>query len=129
MESFATGLKRIYDACKEAGVEVEFLRDDYGFTVRFHRHCGEGWNQDQHQNQHQGANTGADDETTGVDWEIRKNAIIELVRNDTSISRKKIAKETGYTARQVERSLDLLKQEGRIVREGPAHGGKWIIYD
>ena len=45
MEAFATGLKRIFDACTEVGVKVEFLRDDYGFTVRFHRHCGEGWNQ------------------------------------------------------------------------------------
>ena len=43
MESFATGLKRIYDACTVSGVKVEFKREPYGFTVRFHRHCGEGW--------------------------------------------------------------------------------------
>ena len=43
MESFATGLKRIHDACREAGVKVEFYGDEYGFTVRFYRHCGEGW--------------------------------------------------------------------------------------
>lgn len=43
MESFATGLKRIHDACNDAGVIVEFRGDAYGFTVRFYRHCGEGW--------------------------------------------------------------------------------------
>ena len=43
MESFATGLKRIHDACNDAGVKVEFRGDAYGFTVRFYRHCGEGW--------------------------------------------------------------------------------------
>ena len=43
MESFATGLKRIHDACNDAGVTVEFRGDAYGFTVRFYRHCGEGW--------------------------------------------------------------------------------------
>lgn len=43
MESFATGLKRIHDACREAGVKVEFYGDEYGFTVRFYRHCGEEW--------------------------------------------------------------------------------------
>ena len=44
MVSFTTGLKRIYDACKAVGVVVEFKKEPYGFTVRFHRHSGEGWN-------------------------------------------------------------------------------------
>lgn len=43
MESFATGLKRIHDACNDAGVTVEFRGDAYGFTVRFYHHCGGGW--------------------------------------------------------------------------------------
>ncbi|MBQ6504558.1 MAG: winged helix-turn-helix transcriptional regulator [Flexilinea sp.] len=43
MESFATGLKRIQNFCNDAGVKVEFYGDRYGFTVRFYRHCGEGW--------------------------------------------------------------------------------------
>lgn len=45
MEIFATGLKRISDACSKAGVKVEFYGDEYGFTVRFYRHCGEGWSE------------------------------------------------------------------------------------
>lgn len=43
MEALATGFKRIDSECSEAGVKYEFIRDEYGFTVRFHRHCGEGW--------------------------------------------------------------------------------------
>ena len=46
MESFATGLKRIQDACDEAGCKVEYYGDNYGFTVRFYRHCGEGWGEE-----------------------------------------------------------------------------------
>ena len=49
MEAVATGFKRIDAACTEAGVKYEFLREEYGFTVRFHRHCGEGWNQSKDQ--------------------------------------------------------------------------------
>lgn len=37
MESFATGLKRIYTACKEAGCRVEFEQQAYGFAVVFYR--------------------------------------------------------------------------------------------
>lgn len=37
MESFATGLKRIYTACKAAGCRVEFEQQAYGFAVIFYR--------------------------------------------------------------------------------------------
>ncbi len=43
MESFATGLRRIQHLCDDAGVKVDYHGDRYGFTVRFFRHCGEGW--------------------------------------------------------------------------------------
>ena len=38
MESFATGLKRIKDACDKAGCKVEFETPDDGFVVIFYRH-------------------------------------------------------------------------------------------
>ena len=37
MESFATGLKRIFVACEEAGCKVEFEQQAYGFAVIFYR--------------------------------------------------------------------------------------------
>ena len=37
MESFATGLKRIFVACEEAGCKVEFEQQVYGFAVIFYR--------------------------------------------------------------------------------------------
>ena len=37
IESFGTGIKRIADVCEEAGVEYEFVTDNYGFTVIFYR--------------------------------------------------------------------------------------------
>ena len=38
MESFATGLKRIKDACDKAGCRVEFETPDDGFVVVFYQH-------------------------------------------------------------------------------------------
>lgn len=131
MEAMATGLRRIDSECATAGVKYEFIREPYGFTVRFYRHCGEGWSSEsymnQHQDQHHGSNSGADSEVDGVDWEERKQMIVRVLKNDPSISRGKISKETGLTVRQVERALNLLKDEKRIKREGPAHGGRWIV--
>lgn len=69
MESFATGFKRIQDACDEAGVKVEYHGNNYTFTVRFFRHCGEGW--------------GTSVSATGNQNEIQKEP--DQVKDDTKV--------------------------------------------
>ena len=129
MESFATGLKRIYDACTEAGVKVEFLRDDYGFTVRFHRHCGEGWNQGSKQDVSGGSPEKQPEKQPEKIEEIRYRSekVINLIREDATISRAKIAKRLGISESQVRTVLDSLKNGGKLHREGPDKGGRWVI--
>ncbi|MBQ6503403.1 MAG: putative DNA binding domain-containing protein [Flexilinea sp.] len=121
MEAFATGLKRINDTCTEAGVKVEFLRDEYGFTVRFYRHCGEGWNiahQYHHTDLHLGEEKGE---------ENRRNVVLELIKENPKISMANISEQTGLTKRQVERTILTLKSDGIIFRDGPDKGGMWIV--
>ena len=43
MQALATGFKRMQAACDGTGCKVAYFADDHGFTVRFYRHCGEGW--------------------------------------------------------------------------------------
>ncbi len=43
MEGSASGLKRMHETCGQSGCKVAYLSDDSGVTVRFYRHCGEGW--------------------------------------------------------------------------------------
>jgi len=125
MESFATGLKRIHEACSTAGVKVKFYGDAYGFTVRFYRHCGEEWTGvNHHQDHHQGGNSGGN---KCVDWADRKERIIALIREKPAISTNDMAHTMNLTKRQIERALDAHKEEGRIRREGSAHGGRWKI--
>ena len=125
MESFATGLKRIHEACSAAGVKVEFYGDAYGFTVRFYRHCGAEWTGDNHhQDHHQGGNSGGD---KGVDWADRKERIIAMIRRNPAISTNDMARGMNLTRRQIERALDILKREGCISREGSSRGGCWKI--
>jgi predicted HTH transcriptional regulator len=37
IESFGTGIKKIYDSCQEANVKVDFRISKFGFTVIFYR--------------------------------------------------------------------------------------------
>lgn len=129
MESFATGLKRINEECQKAGVKFEFNREPYGFTVRFHRHCGEAWDlTDQHRDYHpggdKGGETGGDQ---GVDWIVRKEKVLAEIRKEPAISTTRMADHLHLSRRQVEKTLDQLKNEGRLYREGSARSGHWVI--
>lgn len=119
MESFATGLKRIHDACSGAGVKVEFLTEEYGFTVRFHRHCGEGWKKEGAQENIQSANG-----SLNGTLESRKAELKDLIRQNPKITRKQMAASLGISPRSVQRLLN----DMRDVRfTGGGRSGHWEI--
>ncbi|MCD8362905.1 MAG: putative DNA binding domain-containing protein [Lachnospiraceae bacterium] len=115
MESFATGLKRIQDACDEAGCKVEYYGDEYGFTVRFYRHCGEGW--------------GADEGANGTQYGTQSNLsyekqILNLVRKNNKVTRKQMAKTLSVSLRTVQRILNSMDN---LIYIGSGKGGHWEI--
>ena len=79
---------------------------------------------DYHQDHHQGGKDGGE---KGVDWQSRSESILSLIRDNPSISTAKLSENLNLSRRQVERALDLLKETGRIHREGSARNGKWIV--
>ena len=132
MESFATGLKRIYDACTETGVKVDFLRDEYGFTVRFYRHCGEGWNissNPDHDISEKGRKKGHEKghETKTSEIEKRTESILALLKADSNISISRMAGELEISEKQVRLGIDRLRSDGKIHYEGIGRGGHWVI--
>ena len=119
MESFATGLKRIYDACKTTACKVTFYGDDYGFTVRFYRHCGEGWNQDLsvsfecHDTQ--------DDSQAPLSEKLMK-----IIQENRKITRKQMAEILSVSTSTIQR---LLKEMPNIHYVGSGYSGHWEIDD
>ncbi|MCD8250080.1 MAG: putative DNA binding domain-containing protein, partial [Lachnospiraceae bacterium] len=119
MESFATGLKRIQDACDEAGCKVEYYGDEYGFTVRFYRHCGEGW----------GADVGAKvtnpkepnvtlDVTLGVTLDNSTEiSVFKLIKENAAITIPQMAERLSVNRRTVQRTISSLKENGFIERK------------
>lgn len=132
MEALATGLWRINDECTKAGVKYEFIREPYGFTVRFYRHCGEGWGDNQsgqslfEKGTEKGTNKGTNIKKRD-EIEHRIEQVFNLIKSNPEISQKEIAGQLDISIKQVKNATDALKKEGRIHREGPAFGGRWII--
>lgn len=59
----------------------------------------------------------------------QKTKILELMRDNPSISRAEIALELGIHESSVKRRLESLISNGRICRVGPDKGGHWEVID
>ena len=76
----------------------------------------------------QGNNPGNDQgNDNGVDWEKRKLAVISVVRMNSQISLQEMQDTLHMTKRQLTRTLDMLKTDGTLGREGNTRNGHWVI--
>ncbi len=149
MESFATGLRRIQHFCDDAHVKVEFFRDLYGFTVRFYRHCGEGWTDvvqaeslSETKNEHQssdgtlnGTQNGTQNNkeaagngrtTPRTDDTLLMERIVILIKENDRITRKSMAQDLSIGIRTLQRILNKMPN---VRYEGSSKTGHWIIVE
>lgn len=108
IEKMGTGINRMKDACKEAGLpEPEFLITGF-FTVLFRRKASENF----------GLNFGINE---------TQSKILELVKKNQQITTQKMADFIGISRRSVELGIAELKKQGLIIRKGSRKNGYWEI--
>ncbi|MBQ4017535.1 MAG: helix-turn-helix domain-containing protein, partial [Oscillospiraceae bacterium] len=66
------------------------------------------------------------DNTTSL-WDHRKSAIVDLLIEEPKLSIDAISSRLNLTRRQVERSINMLKEEQRLFRDGSARSGHWVV--
>lgn len=64
---------------------------------------------------------------TSGPWYKTEDQILKKLKKDNRLSAKTIADELGLTSRAIEKQLAKLKAEGKLVRTGPAKGGRWQV--
>jgi len=55
--------------------------------------------------------------------------ILELISSNNQITILELAGEIGVTERSIERNIQKLQQNGKLIRIGPAKGGHWKIIE
>ena len=53
--------------------------------------------------------------------------LLRIIRHDPMLPRKLLAAELGVSERQVRKTLDFLRENGIVARQGADRGGQWVI--
>ena len=128
IESFGTGIKRITDACKEAGVRVEFKMLKLGFMVVFYRPYNQLNTTEKMSNDQ--LNVGKD-VGLGVGKDVGLNGtqekIISCMLENPVVTALQISEKIGLSKRRVESNISTLKKIGIVIRNGGRKDGYWEV--
>lgn len=114
IERWGSGLKRIYEACKEENVRVEFRKLKSGFLVIFYR-------------KEIPESRLVNGLVNGLVESQKK--ILELVRENPYISKRQMSESLGISETAVDKNIATLKKKGILKRVGPAKGGHWEVVE
>lgn len=131
VETFGTGIKRIFEECKKNNVKVEFRMDKLGFTVIFYRKTNKEL-EDVATNvlkENKTINTinGTVNGTVSGTVKDSENIIINILKLNPNITQNQITKQTSIPLRTVKRTMKQLKDKKIIERVGSDKKGYWKV--
>ncbi len=103
IDSWATGFRRIFKQCKKYNVKFTYSMKNQGFEICFYR--------------------------KKVELEDIENLIIDIIKNNPSITTTNMAEVSGKSIRTVQLKLNKLKKEGIIKHVGSNKNGHWEVLD
>jgi ATP-dependent DNA helicase RecG len=107
IEAWGRGIQKITSECQIAGLPVpEYKYDFSGFFLEFKQ-----------------SNYNVPEETS-VKTSVK---ILEAIKSNDRITIPELAETIGVTTRSIERNIQNLQQNGKLVRIGPDKGGHWKI--
>ena len=126
VEKWGSGLKRIYNECKENGVKVSFASTKTGVITTFIRPVSK--------TEKVGEKVGekvTEKVTKKVTEKVTKNQkkILTLMKADPYITTQQLSALIGISARKIKENISKLKNKNLLKRIGSAKGGHWLVTD
>ncbi|MFH1023044.1 MAG: ATP-binding protein [Planctomycetota bacterium] len=115
IERWGSGLKRIDQACRAAGVRVDFKNIKTGFLVVLHRPKAGG------------EKISAGEKGREKSREKSREKILGLAIANPCITLREMAEILSMSHAGIEKVVRRLKGEGRLKRIGPDKGGRWEV--
>lgn len=134
IESWGSGIKRIYNICKENGVKVDFKILKSGFVVVFHRPVFE---EDTVQEKPT-SNDLQKDLDKNLEKDLEKFSKFQLTDSQLKIlngmignpkvTQKQLAAIVGINDKNIRNNIQVLKKKELVERIGPDKGGRWEVF-
>ncbi len=125
IEQWGTGVRRMMDICREAGVpDPEYKSDGYNVTITF-------WKASQ-----KGDDTTQKDDVTSQKTSQKasqkslnasQKAILDMALENPNITTSELASRLGIDRRNVQENMKKLQQLGLLRREGGRKSGRWVV--
>lgn len=115
IESWGTGIKRMFSSCKEYGIrEPELLEIGDSFRVNLYRPS--------YNEVHQSS-----PKSSPKNLNLTKQKIVEMILDNPKITQMTLSEELGITTRAVKKNVKELAEQGIIERVGSARSGYWQV--
>ena len=116
VETFGSGIRKIYNLCEDNGVSINYIDSDTDFVFSFSR-----FNRNI---------MPSDDMINGIingTISDGENEILEFLRKDKNITVAELSKISNKSVRTINRIISLLKSKGLIERIGSNKNGYWKV--
>ena len=127
VEVQGSGIRKVLELCAKNNVKYEYYNNEFGFRFSFHRNnvtsdVTQNVTSDVTQNVTSDVTTETPKRVNELDFEV-----LHLLKENPVYTREEIAQKVGKTVRTVQRALDRLKEDGKIVRIGNKVSGYWEV--
>ncbi len=133
IEKWGSGLKKIYNLCKENNIKVDFKILKAGFMIIFYR---QGWKDERNVSVRSTQKTPRkhteevpEKVTVKVPEKVTVNQenIIKQIRNNPAITGRELSELIKISERKIKENISKLKKKGLVRRIGPDKGGYWEV--
>lgn len=120
VETFGSGLKKIYSLCKKANVRISYINYESDFTLDFYREEKIIMTSDV-------VNNVVNNVVNDVAITELESKVLELVRGNRNISISEMAQVCEKPTRTIDRAISSLKEKNLLDRVGPRKTGHWQV--
>lgn len=121
VEVQGSGIRKVLELCAVNNIKYEYYNNEFGFRFSFHRNNA---TVNVTKNVTSDVTIEAQKRVNKLDFEV-----LRLLKENPVYTREEIAQKVGKTARTVQRALDRLKDDGKIVRIGNKVSGYWEVIE
>lgn len=127
IESWGTGIKRMYSSCKEYGIrEPELLEIGDSFRVNLYRPSYKN-NSKSSSKSSLKSSSKSSLKSSSKNLNTTQNKILEMIQKNPKVTQEKMSEKMAISKRAIQKNIKEMVDRGIVKREGSARNGYWKI--